>query len=146
MTTFSAVDLNSKTRHMGAYGNAMKVYGTVTPTTGAAADVYKPVRIPAGMTVTGLKISNAKLDTGGTSFAVKIGYVPVDSNDGPAVSDAYFSAATTILSNPALTDLRFDPIKFEFPVDVIMTVTTPATTFASAAITAIVEGIAIGRH
>ena len=71
---------------MGVYGNAMKVYGSVTPTTGAAADVYKPVRIPAGMTVTGLKINNADLDTGGTAFAVKIGYMPVDSNDGLAAT------------------------------------------------------------
>jgi hypothetical protein len=145
MATFSATDLVSKTRHMGVYGNAMKVYGSVTPTTGAAADVYKPVRIPAGMTVTGLKINNADLDTGGTSFAVKIGYTPVDSNDGPPLSDAYFSAGTTILSAPNLTDLRFDPIKFEFPVDVIMTVTVAATTFASGQITAIAEGVATGR-
>ena len=97
------------------------------------------------MTVTGLKINNADLDTGGTAFAVKIGYTPVDSNDGPAASDAYFSAGTTLLSAPNLTDLRFDPIKFEFPVDVIMTVTVAATTFASGAITAIAEGIATGR-
>ena len=31
MATFSATDLVSKTRHMGVYGNAMKVYGSVTP-------------------------------------------------------------------------------------------------------------------
>ena len=75
--------------------------------------VYRPVRIPAGMTVTGLKINNDDLDTGGTAFAVKIGYTPVSATDGPAQNDTYFSPATTILSAPNLTDLRFDPIKFE---------------------------------
>jgi hypothetical protein len=130
---------------MGGYGNAVKLYGSVSPTAGASADIYKPVRIPAGTTVVGLKINNDDLDTGGAAFAVKIGYTPVNSADGPAAVLDYFSPATTILSGAALTDLRFDPIKFEYDVDVIMTVTTAATTFATGEIIAIVDGIATGR-
>src|SRR5688500_3249988 len=107
MATHSAPDLNSKALPMGGYGNAAMVWGTVAPSSGALASIYRPVRIPAGMTVTGLKINNDDLDTGGTAFAVKIGYTPVDSVAGPAVDDDYFSAATTILSGAALTDLRF---------------------------------------
>jgi hypothetical protein len=145
MATFSAADLNSKTPYMGGYGNAMRVYGTVTPTAGAAADIYKPVRIPAGMTVTGLEINNADLDTGGTAFAVKIGYTPVNSADGPTAVLDYFTAATTFLSAASLTRFRFAPIKFEFDVDLIFTVTTAATTFASGDIVAYVEGLATGR-
>jgi hypothetical protein len=129
---------------MGGYGNAAMVYGSVTPTSGALASVYRPVRIPAGMTVTGLKINNDDLDTGGTSFAVKIGYTPVDSVAGPQANDAYFSGATTILSAPNLTDLRFPPLKFEKDVYVDLTVTAAAATFAAGAITAIVSGDATG--
>lgn len=141
MATHSASDLNSKPLPMGGYGNAAVVWGTVAPSSGAQASVYRPVRIPAGMTVTGLKINNADLDTGGTSFAVKIGYSYVDGSTG---DDDYFSAATTVLSAAALTDYRFDPIKFEKDVYVELTVTVAATTFASGNITAIVTGEATG--
>jgi hypothetical protein len=144
MATHSAPDLNTKPLPMGGYGNAAMVYGSVTPTSGALASVYRPVRIPAGMTVTGLKINNDDLDTGGTSFAVKIGYTPVDSVAGPQANDAYFSGATTILSAPNLTDLRFPPLKFEKDVYVDLTVTAAAATFAAGAITAIVSGDATG--
>jgi hypothetical protein len=144
MATYSATDLNSKALPMGGHGNAATVWGTVTPSSGALASVYRPVRIPAGMTVTGLKINNDDLDTGGTAFAVKIGYTPVNAADGPTANDSYFSAATTILSGAALTDLRFDPIKFEKDVYVDLTVTTAATTFAAGEITVIVSGEATG--
>ena len=144
MATFSAPDLNSKAMPMGNYGNAAMVYGTVTPSSGVLASIYRPVRVPAGMNVTGLRIVNDDMDTGGTTFAVKIGYTPVDPAQGPAEDDDYFSAATTILSGPALADLRFQPIKFEKDVYVILTVTAPATAFASGNITAIVTGEATG--
>jgi hypothetical protein len=145
MATFSATDLATKPLYMGGYGNAMRVYGTVTPTAGASADIYKPVRIPAGMTVTGLKVYNADLDTGGTAFAVKIGYTPVNSADGPTAVLDYFVTANTFLSATSLTEFKFAPIKFEYDVDVIMTVTTAATTFASGDVVVYVEGIATGR-
>lgn len=144
MATHSATDLNSKPLPMGGYGNAAMVWGTVTPSSGALASVYRPVRIPAGMTVTGLKLNNDDLDTGGTAFAVKIGYTPVNAADGPTASDAYFSAATTVLSAAALTDYRFDPIKFEKDVYVDLIVTVVATTFAAGEITVIVTGEATG--
>lgn len=144
MATFNAADLNSKAMPMGGYGNAAMVYGTVTPSSGALASVYRPVRIPAGMTVTGLRVHNADLDTGGTSFAVKIGYTPVNPEDGPAGDDDYFSAPVTHLSVAGLNDYRFDPIKFEKDVYVDLTVTVAATVFATGKITAIVTGEATG--
>ena len=96
------------------------------------------------MSVTALRIVNDDMDTGGATFAVKIGYTPVDPGQSPVEDDDYFSAATTILSGPALTDLRFPPIKFEKDVYVILTVTVPAIAFASGNITAIVTGEATG--
>jgi hypothetical protein len=144
MATHSAPDLNTKPLPMGGYGNAAIVYGSVTPTSGALASVYRPVRIPAGMTVTALRINNDDLDASGTAFAVKIGYTPVSTIDGPAQNDTYFSPATTILSAANLTDLRFPPIKFEKDVYVDLTVTVAAATFSAGTITAVATGDATG--
>ena len=143
MATFSATDLNTKARFMGGYGNAVIVYGSVTPTAGALADVYRPLRIPAGMLVTDLDIVNDDLDTGGTAMSAKIGYAPVDS-DGPTASDAYFSATGTYLTAAGRKVCAFQPIKFEKDVYVTLTLTVAATTFASGAVTAIAKGQAEG--
>ena len=142
MATFSATDLNTKARFMGGYGNAVIVYGSVTPTAGALADVYRPLRIPAGMLVTDLDIVNDKLDTG-SAISAKIGYAPVDS-DGPAASDAYFSATSTFLATAGRKVCAFQPIKFEKDVYITLTLTAAATTFASGAATAIAKGQAEG--
>lgn len=140
MAIFSAPDLNTRNRHMGGYGNAVVVFGSVTPTTGVLADVYRPVRIPAGIRVTDLDIVNDDLDTGGTAFSVKVGYEPVNSADGPAADDDYFSAASTFLSVAGRKVCVFQPIKFERDVLVTLTVTFTATAFVSGAVTAIVKG------
>ena len=144
MATHSSPDLNTKAMPMGGYGNAAQVWGQVTPTSGAAASVYRPVRIPAGMTVTGVRVHNPDMDTGGTTFAIKAGYTPVNASDGPAADDDYFSAAVTHLSAVGDNVYRFDPIKFEKDVYLDLTVTVAATTFAAGAITAIVTGEATG--
>lgn len=144
MATFSATDLMSKARHVGGYGNTVTIYGSVTPTSGALASVYQPTVIPAGIDVTDMDFVNDDLDTGGTAFAVKIGYAPVNAADGPAADDSYFSTAKTLLSAAGRTSLAFHPIKFEKPVFVTMTVTVAATTFAAGKITAIVRGDGVG--
>jgi hypothetical protein len=86
MATFSAPDLNSKAMPMGNYGNAAVVYGTATPLSGVAGSIYRPVRIPAGMSVTALRIVNDDMDTGGTTFAVKIGHTSVEPSPGKVLS------------------------------------------------------------
>lgn len=144
MATFNAVDLNTKARHMGGYGNAVVAFGSVTPTAGASGDVYRPVRIPAGMLVTHLDIVNDDLDTGGTAMSAKIGYEPVNSSDGPAANDAYFSATGTFLTAAGRKVCAFQPIKFEKDVYVTLTLTVAATTFAAGAVTAVVTGQAEG--
>lgn len=145
MATFNAPDLVTKPRHMGEFGNAVVVWGSVTPTAGAVADVFRPVIIPGGLQVTDISINFPDMDTGGTTLAVKIGYTPVDATDGPTADDAYFLAADTFLTGAAgVKWLRFDPIKFERPVILIMTVTTAAVTFASGKITAKVYGDGLG--
>lgn len=145
MATFNSPDLITKPRHMGEFGNAVVVWGAVTPTAGAAADVYRPVMIPGGLEVTDISINFPDMDTGGTAFAVKIGYQPVNAADGPDIDDDYFSAANTFLSGAAGTRwLTFDPIKFERPVFLIMTVTVAATTFVSGKVVAKVYGDGLG--
>lgn len=125
---------------MGGYGNTVVVHGSVTPATGALTDVYRPVRIPAGVRVTDLDIVNDDLDTGSTTFAVKVGYEPVNAADGPAADDDYFSAASTFLSAAGRKACAFQPIKFEKDVFVTLTVTFAANAFAPGVVTAIVKG------
>lgn len=146
MATHSAGDLFTKNRHMGEFGNAVVHWGAVTPTAGALNDVYRPLIIPGGLEVTAIDINFPDMDTGGTAFAVKIGYVPVNVDEGPVADDAYFQAANTFLSGAAgQRRLLFRPIKFESPVFLTFTVTVAATTFASGEIVAIVYGDGLGR-
>ncbi len=145
MSTTNAPDLFTKPRHMGEFGNAVVYWGAVTPLAGALADIYRPVIIPAGAEITDLIINFPDMDSGGTAFAVKIGYSPVNADDGPAEVLDYFSAATTVLSGTT-KELRcvFRPIKFERAVFVQLTVTVAATTFVSGEIVAKAYGDGLG--
>jgi|SRR5687768_1692218 len=144
MATFSAADLGTKPRHMGGYGNAVVEWGDVTPTAGALGDIYRPLVIPGGLLVTDICINFPDMDSG-SAMAVKIGYSPVNADDGPAADDDYFQAANTFISGAAGSRwLVFDPIKFERPVFLIITVTTAATGFASGKLTAKVYGDGLG--
>lgn len=144
MASFNAADLNTKARFMGGYGNGVIVFGTVSPTAGASGDVYRPTRIPAGMLVTDLDIVNDDLDTGGTSMSAKIGYEPVNAADGPVAVDDYFSATATFLTAAGRKTCTFQPIKFEKDVNITLTLTVAATTFATGKVTAIAKGQAEG--
>jgi hypothetical protein len=146
MATFNAPDLYSKSRHMGGYGNAVVVTGTVMPTAGISGDIYCPVIIPAGLGVTDIDIVNDDLDSSGVpAIACKVGYAPLNAADGPAASDDYFATAgKTFLNTAGRTSLAFQPIKFEKPVFLTITLTATAVTFASGKVTAIVKGDGIG--
>lgn len=144
MASHNAADLNTRPMHMGGYGNAVVIYGSVTPTAGASADVYRPVRIPAGMLLTHLAIVNDDLDTGGTAMSAKIGYEPVNSADGPTAVTDYFSATATFLTAAGRKECVFQPIKFEKDVFITLTLTVAATTFAAGAVTAIATGQGVG--
>lgn len=140
MPTYNAIDLTSKPRHMGGYGNCTTCWGTVTPTSGALGDIYRPVIIPAGLEVTDVDLIFSDMDSG-SAMAVKVGFAPLNAADGPTAVDDYFQAANTFISGTGgRRSLAFKPIKFERPVYLIITVTTAATTFASADLTAIVKG------
>lgn len=146
MATFKALDLN-RDRFMGGYGNGFIGYGSVTPTAGASGDIYYPMLIPAGAVVTDVDIVNDDLDSNASpTIACKVGYTPVNSADGPTANDAYFAASgKTFLNAAGRTSLAFQPIKFDYPVYLIITLTAAAATFASGQVTAIVKGDAVGR-
>ena len=145
MATFKANDLN-RDRFMGGYGNGWVGFGTVTPTAGASGDIYYPMLIPAGVMVTDVDIVNDDLDSNGTpTIACKAGYSPVNSADGPTAVDDYFAAAgKTFLNAAGRTSLAFQPIKFDKPVYLIVTLTAAAATFTSGKVTSIVKGDALG--
>ena len=145
MATFKATDLN-RDRFMGGDGNGWIGWGSVTPAAGASGDIYYPMLIPAGVLVTDVDIVNDDLDSNVSPLiACKVGYTPVNSADGPAAVDDYFAAAGKLFLNAAgRTSLAFQPIKFEKPVFLIVTLTAAAATFASGKVTAIVKGDAIG--
>lgn len=146
MATFNAPDLYSKSRHMGGYGNTTVVYGSVTPTAGAVGDIYRSVIIPAGTDVTDVDIVNDDLDTNvSPTIACKVGYAPLNAADGPAAVDDYFAAAgKTFLNTAGRTSLAFQPVKFEKPVFLTITLSAAAATFAAGKVTAIVKGDAAG--
>jgi hypothetical protein len=146
MATFKAPDLNSKPLHMGGYGNAVIIQGSVSPTAGASGDVYYPVRIPAGMLITDLDIINDDLDTGGTAMSASIGYEPVNAADGPTAAPTFFSATGTFLTAAGRKTCTFQPLKFEKDVFITLTLTVAATTFATGAVTAVAKGIGEGIH
>ena len=143
MATFKAPDITTP-QFMGGYGNAAVALGSVTPTAGALADVYIPVVIPAGMRVTDVDIINDDLDSGAGTVSAKIGYSPVVSADGPTADDAYFAATSTFLASAGKKSCTFQPIKFEKPVFLVITLTIAANVFASGKVTAVVKGIAEG--
>jgi hypothetical protein len=144
MAIFSAPDLITKNRHMGEFGNCVVHWGSVTPGAGALGDVYRLCIIAGGLEVTDISLTFADLDTG-SALAVKIGFTPVNATEGPAEVLDYFSAADTFLAGTTKQKwLSFDPIKFERPVILVMTVTTAATTFAPGKITAKVYADGLG--
>jgi hypothetical protein len=142
---FKATDLN-RDRFMGGYGNGWIGLGTVTPAAGTSGDIYYPMLIPAGVMVTDVDIVNDDLDSNGApTITCKVGYSPVNSADGPTAADDYFAAAgKTFLNAAGRTSLAFQPIKFEKPVYLIVTLTASAATFASGKVTAIIKGDALG--
>jgi hypothetical protein len=144
MATYNAPDLLSKPRHMGEFGNITGVQGSVTPAGGLLADVYTPVLIPAGLEVWDVSIVNDDLDSGGTSMAASVGYTPVNAADGPTANATYFSAASTFLTAAGRKECAFQPIKFEKPVFLTITLTVAATTFVAGKVTALVKGDGLG--
>lgn len=144
MAEFKAVTLvDNNVGVMGGHGEGQFLWGSVTPTAGAKDDIYIPLRILAGMEVVALIFNNEDLDSNGTpTIAVNIGYRPVRSL--PVVNATYWASASTLLQAAGTTLVAAAPIKFEYDVDVIMTLTAAAATFAAGRVTCVALGNARG--
>lgn len=148
MANFDALDLISKPRSLGNFGNAGILLGEVTPASNPAADdQIRILKIPAGFLVTGLTLDHLEVDTNvSPTLDVDIGYYPVNTDDGPLVADDnYFMDQYLGLGAIARkNDFQFQPVKFEQDVFLVLTTDVTAATFAAVRITAIVEGQVIG--
>lgn len=148
MANVDSTTLNDN-KFMQAFGDGTHPNGKLSLTANpTAADVLRIMRIPAGTEVSALLIGNTDMDTNGApTFVVSIGYAPVNADDGPTASAAYFAAAgQTILqaANDGKVYANFDPITFDKDVYLTMTVGTAAATFAAGSIKATVIGEARG--
>jgi hypothetical protein len=138
VVTTLATDLTTRSRHVGAYGEATIFdSGLFTPTSNNnSGDIWKIMRIPAGVEIEQLCIINGDFDTNGSpTLACKVGYTPVGSS--PAAVDDYFIASgSTILRAPAVTWADFKSgangaLRVDLDIDLIITLTAVAATWAS---------------
>lgn len=146
MATYDATDLNSRPLHTGPYGNSVIHKGGAVTAAAANADIFRLVRIPAGTEVDEVVIQHDQIDSNGApTLTAKIGYTPVNSSDGPAASDAYWAASAAFGRTKAAVLCAAQPIKFEYDVWLIVTLTAnPATLVTTANMTAVVKGQTIG--
>jgi hypothetical protein len=93
------------------------------------------VRIPAGTRVEQVKVIADQIDSNGApTLTAKVGFTPVDANNGPAANDAYWQAAAARFraAGGESVDMIAHPITFEFDVYLIITLTGAAATFVAA--------------
>lgn len=147
MATFKAVDLLHKLVHFTGEGNANVVWGTIKPTAGASGDIYRILRIPAGMIPTLIQLFNGDADTNATpTIAFKMGYKTISGTGDD--DDAFVAAGDTSLQS-ANTGKFFhvDPrlvgeLKDDKWLEIVLT--AAAATFASVDITVVMYGEGVG--
>jgi len=145
MATFAAPDIALKAVHSGLLSNQGVYHGAVTPTAGASADIYRPLRIPAGTRPFRVTFRNGDLDTNGTpTIACKVGYSYVDGSAAPAGADTAFAAAGQTFLQVATavgggTQFMVKPFSVAKEAYLDIVLTTVAATFASAEVAAVVE-------
>lgn len=97
--------------------------------------------IPAGVEVDTMDLVH---DDCGTGVTGKLGYEPVNSDDGPtAVSDYWIAAGQDLATAAARVASKSHPIRFDFPVAIILTVAGDAFT-GTPKLTAVAKGKALG--
>ncbi len=149
MAKIDSLTLKTGGKFMQAFGDVARYGGKVALAANpAVADVIRLCRIPAGVEVSSVLVSNDALDSNGSkTLAVSIGFEPVNAADGPSANATYFAAAgQTVLqtANEGKVFARFDGIKFEQDVYLTMTVGAASATFAAGSIWARATGAAIG--
>lgn len=146
MATQRANDLFTKPVHAGGgFGNQSMFTGSVTLTSAPAAEIIRPVFIPAGTEVGAIDIIADDVDSNATpTLVMKAGYTYADGSAAPSGADTAFGSGLTIGQAAALTSLRFHPFRLEKDAFLDLVVTTAAATFAAGKISAVVSGVAHG--
>ena len=109
-------------------GNAWLDSNKITPLIAlVAADVITVLQIPSGTRLETLRFRGGDFDTGAT-LAFNLGY-RTRLVGGTATNLTFFGAGLTTLqaATTAWQELVFDSIKFDEPVDIVLTVTASAT-------------------
>lgn len=109
-------------------GNLWADSNRVTPLVALiATDVLVALQVPAGTRMETLRYRAGDFDTGIT-LTVNIGF-RTRLVGGTATNLTFFAAALTALqvATPTWQELVFEPIKFDEPVDIVVTVTASAT-------------------
>ena len=134
MATRTGDTLNTRQIHESSFGNAVFHHGRYTTAALGNGDVVNLVRIPGGTKVHKLEILNDEIDTNGAPTAVcKVGYAPVNSDDGPtAVDDYFFAAGQTFLQTAATRSVSAAfPIQFNYDVYITLTMGGAVATLAT---------------
>lgn len=139
---------NSRARHASAdCGNAWvddnKVAIAAALTT---ADEVVVLDVPAGTRLHGLKVRAGDLDTG-TTLSVNLGYRSKHAEPQMATNATYFLSASASFqaAQSGWVDLVFEPVVFQEPAQIVLTVAAGATGQSGAqTVWAIGEGQVVG--
>lgn len=97
--------------------------------------------LPAGVEIDSLALVH---DDAGTGVTCKLGFEPLNASDGPtAVTDYWLPAATDIATAAGRIESKAQPIRFDFPVAIVLTTAGAAFT-GTPKITAVAKGKALG--
>jgi hypothetical protein len=128
-------------------GNAFAADNKVTPDAALAlADIVVLAEVPAGTRLHGLKYRNGDFDTG-TALVVDVGYRSTHAEAQLTADPDYFLDGSTALqaAQAGWVDIPFEPITFNEPVQIILTVMTAAAGVSGTpSIYAVAEGQVVG--
>lgn len=147
MATQSPADINSAPRHESSFGNLNVYSKTLAVTSLPLNEVLRVLRIPGGNRIVALHVINDDLDSNGApTAAVKVGYSPVVSADGPTADDDYWAAAgQTWLQSAGNRFATAHPLKIDKDIYVDITASAAAATFAAGSVTVTAYCENIGR-
>lgn len=126
MPTFRGA-LIAQTHATSESGNTWQDVNKITPSAAlAVGDVIVLDDVPAGVMLTNLETFNGDFDTG-TTLVYNLGY-RTKLPGGSATNLTYFGTGLTALraAVTAYAGLTFQPVKFNEPVELVLTVTTAA--------------------
>lgn len=127
MPTYTGVQSGRSIHGSASYGNAWLDSNKITPPIAlVTADVLTVLQVPSGTRLETLRYRAGDFDTG-AALVFNLGY-RTRLVGGTATNLTFFGTGLTTLqaATAAWQELVFDSIKFDEPVDIVLTVTTGA--------------------